>query len=132
MGMLILCLSFSFAIADVIIIANSASTDRVLTKSDMKRIYLGRKQKWKDGSPIHPAMLKDSPVHEEFLNDYIEKTSASFMLFWKREIVAGTGLPPKSFNTEADLVDYVSATEGAVGYISSDTPHSTLQLITVE
>lgn len=132
LGLLIIWFSFGFAMADAVIIVNKKLTEASVTKTDVKRIYLGRKQKWTDNSPIHPAMLKGGAVHEDFLNEYIEKTAQTFSLFWKREIVSGTGLPPKSFDTEAELVNFVSTTDGAIGYISTDTPSNSVKVISAE
>lgn len=132
MGIMVLCFSFGFAMADVVIIVNKNLPETSITKTDVKRIFLGRKQKWTNESPIRPVMLKGGPVHEKFLSDYIEKTLQAFSIFWKREIVSGTGLPPISFDSEAEVIHYVSTTNGAIGYISSDTPSTGVKIISTE
>ena len=49
-------------------------------------------------------------------------------LGWTRP---GAGTPPTPFNTEAELVEYVKKTKGAIGYIDSGTSHSGVKVIEV-
>ena len=41
-------------------------------------------------------------------------------------------MPPKSFKTEKALVDFISKTEGAIGYVSSDAKLKNVKIISVE
>ncbi len=38
---------------------------------------------------------------------------------------------PKSFDSESAVVDYVSHTAGAIGYINKSTPHDAVKLMSV-
>ncbi len=122
----------TFGYADCILIGNSAINEKSLTQGDVKRIFLGKMRKWSNGTKIRPVILKSGPIHEEFIKNYLKKSTASFSSYWKRAIVTGTGLPPKSFETEKALMDYVAATNGAVGYISSDTAHENVSEIQIK
>lgn len=110
--------------AGIVVIANNSVAESSVTKQDLKMIFLGKKKSWDSGKKIKPVTLKDGASHEAFVSTYVEKTAASFSSFWKHAILSGTGIPPKSFSSEGDLLKYVAGKEGAVGYISSDTPYS--------
>ena len=114
----------AYATADVIVIANESVPESSISKLDLQLIFLGKKKSWDNGGIIKPAMLKSGTTHEEFIERYIQKTVLKFSSFWKNAILSGTGLPPKSFSIEKDLVKYVAGKKNAVGYISSDTPHA--------
>lgn len=110
--------------ADLLVIANNSVSESSVSKQDLKMIFLGKKKSWEGGQKIKPVTLKDGESHDAFVNTYVEKTPASFSSFWKHAILSGTGIPPKSFTSEDDLVKYVAGKDGAVGYISSDTPYA--------
>ncbi len=102
---------------EVIVITNPSVPDADITAGDLQKIFLGKKTSWSDKSSVSPAILDEGPVHEGFLKTYIKKTAKKFSGFWKKAVFTGTGTPPKSCKTEADIVAYVSATAGAVGYV---------------
>ncbi len=104
---------------DAFIIANSSVAIDAMTKEDIGEIFLGKKVKWNEGGQIKIAMLKKSGIYEEFVNDFTRKTLHQFHIYWKRLVFIGKGLPPKLFETEEELVNYVARTEGAISYAES-------------
>jgi len=131
-GVIAFILLCSTARAETLVIVNNSVTQASISKKEIKRIFLGKKKKWTDGKRIRPAILKGGAVHEEFLGVYVEKTASSFSSFWKREVVAGIGIPPKGFRTETDIVRHVSQKEGAIGYISPGTPHVGTKVLSID
>ncbi|MBU0994203.1 MAG: substrate-binding domain-containing protein [Proteobacteria bacterium] len=127
----VLCL-YGTSFGDVLLIANKSVKQTSFTKGDVNLIFLGKKKKWDDGQMIKTAVLKEGATHEAFLNEFVDKTPAKFSSFWKLVIVSGTGYPPKSLGTEADMIDYVSREEGAIGYISSSTPHDNVNVMEIK
>lgn len=122
----------AYALADILVIANSSVSETSLSKQDVQLIFLGKKKSWGSGQKIKPAILKGGDTHEAFVSTYVEKTASSFSSYWKHAILSGTGIPPKSFSSEEDLVKYVAGQEGGVGYISNDTPHDGVAVLTVQ
>lgn len=131
-SMVILLFLFNIACAEVLLIGNNSISETSVSKSEVKRIFLGKMKKWNDGSKIRPVTLKRGAIHEEFMKDFVNKTASAFSSFWKRAIVSGTGIPPKSFVSEEEVVNYVSSKPGTLGYISPDTPHEGVKVISVQ
>ncbi len=131
-ALIVFIMSCNFAQSDCLLIGNSSVTETSISKGDVKRIFLGKMKKWANDTKIHPVTLKSGPVHEAFVKKYINKSPSTFSTFWRRAIVSGTGIPPKSFKTEREVVKYITGTEGAVGYISSDTIHDDVKVINIE
>ena len=80
------------------------------------------------GAPKDSVQVLD----KEFLKKFVRKSSYSFSSFWKLMIVTGGGIPPKSLKTEEEIVKYVTEREGAIGYISSKTPHNGVHILHIE
>ena len=92
-----------------------------LEKGDIKKIFLGSKNTWDGEQVINFVVMKDNTVHEEFVKKYTQKTESQFKRYWRKQVFTGKGISPKSFRTEAEVVQYVANTDGAIGYISSNT-----------
>ncbi len=124
---------FSFtAKAEILLISNKSVEQTSITKQNTQLVFLGKSKKWDDGKKIYIAVLKKGKMHEEFLKEYVKKNPTRFASYWRMIVVSGIGYPPKKFKTEANLVSYVADKEGAIGYISSETPHENVNIIIVK
>jgi len=132
LGFILSFIMIAHAGAESLLVANFSVSESSVSKGDVKRIFLGKKVKWSDGQKIHAVILTSGAVHEDFIKKYIAKTAYSLSLFWKMAIVTATGIPPKSFNNESDLLKYVAETKGAVGYISVGTANDGVKLISIK
>jgi ABC-type phosphate transport system substrate-binding protein len=133
----ILALACIFAMAsaahagNIILIANKGVGASSLSKGDVQLIFLGKKTSWDDGKKITPVVLRSGRVHDQFLKANLDKSASQFDTFWKQMMFTGKGRPPKSVAGDADVVHFVSSTDGAVGYIDADTPHGDVKRIEI-
>lgn len=116
---------------DIVIIANNKVAESSLSGEDVKNIFLFKKKKWANGQTIDFVVLKDGAVHKAFLKGYAKKTPSQFKRYFKTLVFTGKGKPPKSFASEKELVGYVAATEGAIGYVSSGAKTGSVKTISV-
>jgi ABC-type phosphate transport system substrate-binding protein len=130
-----LCIVFALVIgaahADVLIIANKGVKDTTVSKADLKEIFLGKKVQWVDNTKIRFVTLKKSDPHETFLRTYINKSAQQYSNYWRKMVFTGKGKIPKSFSTSAEMIEYVSGTSGAIGYIGSSTTPTNVNTINV-
>lgn len=104
---------------DVYVFTNKSVPDKALSAAELKNIFLGKKVRWADNQRVDCVMLRDSACQESFLNQHIRKTSFQFNNYWKKQIFTGKGRPPRAFDSQQALVDYVSQTSGAIGFSCS-------------
>ncbi len=119
-SILALSLFAATARADIVIISHKNVSETALSKDYVQDIFLGKRVQWQDNSTIHVFVLKDPDIHEQFLKQFIHKSESQWKAYWKRMVFTGRGLPPKSINTEAELIDVVGKTAGAIGYVSTE------------
>jgi len=115
-----LFLGYSFAKAqEVVVVANKSVKASDVSDGDLKDVFSGDKSSLKDGTHVVPVTLKGGPAHEAFLRKYLGKNDAAFRAAWRSLVFTGQGSMPKTFDTDAALVEYVAATPGAIGYASA-------------
>lgn len=120
------------AAGDMIIIGNPSVSTSELRKQDVKYIFLGMKTKWNDGSKIVFVIQKDSDTHKNFLENYIMKTPFQFSNYWKKQIFTGKGSSPQSLESDQAIINFVSETNGAIGYVSSSTSLDNVKSIRIK
>jgi ABC-type phosphate transport system substrate-binding protein len=116
----------------VVVIANKSLPDSSLAKNDLKQIALGDKTTVSNNEKVTFVTLEQGAVHEEFLKGYVEKSSFQFSNYWKQMIFTGKGKPPRAFKSEAELISFVAATKGAIGYVSAGADVSSVKVITIQ
>jgi ABC-type phosphate transport system substrate-binding protein len=117
---------------DIIIIGNKSVADSKLNKQDLKNIYLGKKTTWNDNKKIVFVTQDNSGVSDQFLSEYVSKSSAQYSSYWKEKIFTGQGTPPKSFASDKEMIQFVTQTEGAIGYVSSSEGLDNVKKLTIE
>jgi hypothetical protein len=120
------------AAAQVLIVANPDVKTTEISSSALRDVFTGGSSSFKDGSHVMPVLLKAGPVNDSFLSLYIDKSDAAFRVGWRSLLFSGQGVMPRSFDSEAALVDYVAHTPGAVGYIAKGSPHEGVKVLMVK
>lgn len=123
LSFLFFCFFFSVGIAraqEVVVVANKSVKAADVGSDELKDVFSGDKSSLKDGSHVIPVTLKGGAIHEAFLKKFLGKNDAAFRAAWRSLVFTGQGSMPKTFDTEAQLLDYVAATPGAIGYVSKD------------
>ncbi len=135
-AVIFMCIVFALATgaahADIIFITNKDVKDKAMTKETLKAIFLGKKVQWTDNTPIFFVTLKELDLHKTFVRTYINKSTQQYINYWKMMIFSGKGMMPQSFATSAELIEYVSSTSGAIGYIDSNTTPANVNVINVQ
>ena len=126
-----LFLGAAHAHAQVAIIANNSVATSEISRADLHDIFTGASSSIKGSGEVSPVLLKASSAHEEFLNKYIGKSDAAFRAEWRSLLFSGQSTMPKTFDSDAEVVDYVARTRGAIGYIASSSPHSGVKALAV-
>jgi ABC-type phosphate transport system substrate-binding protein len=120
------------AAADLVIIANPGVAEYAIDSRDLQRIYLGKQTQWRDDTSIVPVMLKSGPLHDEFIERYIDRSVQRFVTYWRQRVFTGKGVPPKSFVQESELVAYVASTPGSVGFASAAANVSGVKVLALD
>lgn len=116
---------------ELVIIANPDLPGMSLDAKGLQRIYMGKQTRWHNDVAVVPVMLRAGPVHEAFVEAYLDRSPHRFVTYWRQMIFTGKGTPPRSFASEKELVAFVAATPGSVGYASASTETRDVKILPV-
>ena len=115
------------------IIVNSSNSSTKISKADLNAIFLKKMVKWSDGIPAVPVnQSKKSAVRDSFTTSVHGKSVAAVDSYWQQQIFSGRDVPPAEKASDADVVAFVKANAGAVGYISDSGATAGVKVISVE
>jgi hypothetical protein len=104
--------------AEFKVVANPSVKASAISVDDLKNVFLATKTALPDGSQVEPVLAKGGAAHDALLKD-LGKTEAALSTYYRSLVFTGKASMPKICGSDAEVVDYVSKTKGAIGYVSS-------------
>ena len=114
--------------ADGVVVIGHANM-RPLDKQTVEKIYTGKNIKV--GDILVTAVNADvgSTIRERFLKTIIEKEEDSYTGRWLVMRTRGLGKPPQELPNAAAIINFVTTTPGAIGYISESDVRPGLNIV---
>jgi len=127
MKKLILSITFLTAATfagDWALVANPAVGTGSVSKSDLKRIYTGKKSQLGSGKVV-PIMLSESnPAAAAFLHEVLGMSGAEYKKFWVDAQIKGEGTAPMTQKNSAAAVAIVSELPGGIAVVEKSATGS--------
>lgn len=118
--------------AQVAVIAHQdVPVDQIDTET-LEDIYLLEQNQWDDGSKIVRFNLNTDGGAKTAFFDHLGQEVSDVKKVWLRKKLSGESQPPEEVSP-SQVVDKVSSTSGAIGYVSADAATDAVKVIaTVE
>ncbi len=117
----LLALSAAPAAADsgYVVIVNAGNPATAASRREVSRWFLRQASAWGDGARVAPVdQPKSSPVREAFTREVLGRSVDAVSSYWVQAIYSGREVPPPEKMGDAEVVAYVRATPGGIGYVS--------------
>jgi ABC-type phosphate transport system substrate-binding protein len=115
------------------LIVHTAVPTRTLNRDAVAQIFTKKTVKWLDGSRVTPVDLPvDSKIRETFSRAIHGKSSVAVDAYWQKQIFSGRDLPPLTKASDSEVLAFVRATPGAIGYVSPGADSSGVKVVEVE
>ena len=115
-----------------LVIAHPTVAVSSLTLEQASDCFLKKNPNWRDGTPIKPVNLADRATAEAFDSTVHGRNSLAVRKYWQRQVFTGRGTPPPQKKTAEEVLEFVSSTPGAIGYVPAGTDLSRRQVRKIE
>ena len=106
---------------EFVVIVHPSNPARSLDKSALSQLMLKKRTAWENGTAAEPVERKaDSALRGAFSKAVHGKSPSALKSYWQQQIFAGRSVPPPELATDQQVVDFVKAHPGAVGYVAPD------------
>lgn len=104
------------------VIVHSDQSSVQLSPQGLWAIYGMKNRSWPDGSRIKVFVLSSKhPLHRQFSIQALKTYPYQLDRVWQRLTYSGTGRAPTEIESEQAMIEAVSSTPGAIGYINAAT-----------
>jgi ABC-type phosphate transport system substrate-binding protein len=133
LGLLVGAYGFTVnAQADFVVIVNDTSAIDALSKSQISNLFLMKSTSWNDGSRVRPVdQVSGATVRDSFSEAVHGKSVSAIKSFWQKKIFSGAGTPPPEKRSDIEVIEYVKANPGAIGYVSASVSVEGVKVIEV-
>jgi ABC-type phosphate transport system substrate-binding protein len=119
----------------VVIVAagNPASS---IKRQELARFFLKKTGRWSDGHGVIPVdQSAGSPVRAAFTRAVLAVEGmgqiSAVQNFWLQQVYSGRSSPPAVKATDAEIVAFVAANPGAIGYVAAASATGGVKVLTV-
>jgi ABC-type phosphate transport system substrate-binding protein len=114
------------------VIVNKDSSISSLTKDQISKLFLKKVTRFIDGTSALPVdLVSDSSVRQAFSEDIHGQSVASVRKYWQKQIFSGRGVPPAEKTNDQEVIAYIEANPGAIGYVSASVQTGNVKIISV-
>ncbi len=119
----------SLALADVSVIVNAAN-GATINEGDLPRIFLGKVKQFSSGDKITIINLKfKQATRNEFEKKVLNKSASQVKAYWSKLMFSGKGKPPKELASDKDILAFVAANPGAIGYVDEASVDGSVKVV---
>jgi len=103
-----------------VVIVHEANGISALRTDEVSKIFFKKAHRWPDGIDVVPVDLPESaPAREAFSAAVHGKSVGAVRAYWQQQIFSGRAVPPAEKASDEQVVAFVRATPGAIGYVST-------------
>ena len=114
------------------IVVNTSNPESSLSKTEVSRLFLKKATAWADGVKALPVDLaRTSSTRRAFSQGVHGKSPNAVAAYWQTQVFSGRALPPLVKNSNAEVLAYVKAQRGAIGYVSAGASAAGVKVLTV-
>jgi ABC-type phosphate transport system substrate-binding protein len=107
--------------AGFVVIVHPTNPVTELPREQLARMFTKKAKRWASGQPVMPVDLAESAkVRAAFTQAVHGKGVSAVKSYWEQQIFSGREVPPAEKGSEAEVLEVVRSTPGAVGYVSAD------------
>ncbi len=88
-----------------------------LDVATVQRLYTGRAVEAGGVALVLANAAPGSRLRERFMASVMNQEDAKYVAYWTVRRHIGKGTPPRDLKTAAEVIEFVQATPGAVGYV---------------
>jgi ABC-type phosphate transport system substrate-binding protein len=115
--------------AEVAVIVHKDNVNTV-SKSDIKRMFLGKMKKYSDGSSVTPVYLSEgNATRAAFEKMALKKSNSQIKAYWSKHLFSGKGNPPKQLTSDTDVLSLVGTNANVIGYIDAASVNDSVKVI---
>jgi ABC-type phosphate transport system substrate-binding protein len=122
--------------AHFVVVVAASNPVSSIKREELARLFLKKTSRWSDGREVVPVdQSAGSAVRGAFTRSVLSVEGmgqiSAVQNFWLQQVYSGHGAPPPVKPSDADVIAFVNANPGAIGYVSAAPSAGTAKVLTI-
>jgi len=117
------------ALGQVAVVAHKSVPVDSVSKSELLDLYTGETSIWRDGEPVVVFDLKENGKTRKTFYKFLGMASSRIKSIWLKRMLSGEADPPESLKSEQELLQKISTTLGAIGFLDRSKADGTVKIL---
>ncbi len=114
------------------LVVNAGNPATSVTRSEAGRMFLKKVVSWPNGWTVTAVdQERGSAVRPVFRRDIHQKDADAIAAHWQTAVFSGRDVPPPIARSDAEVLAFVRANPGAIGYVSGTSAVEGVKVLTV-
>jgi ABC-type phosphate transport system substrate-binding protein len=119
--------------AQLTVISNQKGAPAALKLEELKSIFMGERQRWRNGTKVIIALMKpNTETGKVISNKLYNMSSDEVNKFWLALVFQGKADSPVSFDSPDALKNFVATNPGAIGIVEQNEVPADAQVTLVD
>lgn len=115
------------------VIVNSANATSELPADVAMKLFLKQAAKFPNGTAAQPVdQAKSSGVRVAFSKGVLGRAVGAVESYWQQQIFSGKDVPPPAKTSDDEVLAFVKANAGAIGYVSAGASTAGVKVVDVK
>ena len=116
----------------IVVVSHDSVPVAQLSLKELRAVFTMKQTVWPNGESIKVFVLEnDNKLHKQFCMEVLGAFPRQLESVWYRLVYSGTGRAPFKVESEEALLESVSNTPGAIGYINAEQMNEDVELIKI-
>ena len=102
------------------LVVNASSPHDSISRQDAALIFLSKKRSWPGGGNIAVVINENPQIYRAFSYSVLKKSPRQYLIFRKKMLFRGQGMPPPTVASDQEVVDFLAAHHNGIGFIAPD------------
>ncbi|AQS35845.1 phosphate ABC transporter substrate-binding protein, PhoT family [Shewanella psychrophila] len=126
----LISLMFCFAATAEVAVVVHPSNPASLSIQDISRIYLGKIKSFPGGSKAIALDQKQGSLERmAFVKHVLNKSESQLKSYWSKRLFSGQGQPPIAVDTNADVMELISANPNMIGFVDAQAVNNSVKVV---
>ena len=114
------------------VVVNKDNPTTTISSEDLSALMMKKTPRWSDGTPVVPVdQVESTAARAAFTTTVLRKSPAAVKSYWRQQIFSGRETPPVEKRNDEEVLRYVRANRGAVGYVSEGASVGDVRVIEI-
>jgi ABC-type phosphate transport system substrate-binding protein len=118
---------------DFKVIVHPSNPIASMTSEQVSKLFLKKVTRWDHGVQVLPVDLAgSSPLRARFSQEIHGRPVSKVKAYWQQQIFSGREVLPPQKASDREVIAYVEANPGAIGYVGETTPLGNVRVIKIQ